>query len=142
MFSSRREPCSSHKKYYEGEPRDQSSVFILSGSDFPDGGWGYSSILILSVDGAEANPENMIPNTVELLPGKHKIKVGYYNVRYYAYAYFNVEALSGKHYKINFDKKGLDHYQSMRLDSIWLEDAVSGEKISTLRNWTEVRERS
>lgn len=132
--------CASHHKLHSGNiPLSELSVLKGAGDD-SKALYGYTSIQIRSVNGNNVYPENMYPNSIEIPPGTYRVELGLYIVKVFKVGYFEWKAEKGKQYKINFEA-GENHNNDDILDikKVWLEDAVSGEFISEISNWSETQ---
>lgn len=131
--------CASHQRFYEGKPLPDNEVATISGSGISGiGGFGYSYIQVTEINNKIVKLHNLIPNSVDLLPGKYQIKIHYYNVKFNALAEFELDANPGEKYFINFNKENINHFSIMSLENIWLENAFTKKVIQKIENWSNI----
>ena len=97
--------CASHKVMYDGPARSAAQVVTLRGFAV---GQGKGSIVtqIRAVDGVKIQPDNMLPNSVELLPGRHRIGIDIYSSRQYRTANVDFDFEAGSVYEVRFADSG------------------------------------
>ena len=130
--------CASQKVMYEGKRRAPAEVATVRG--FNQGGnYNYAVTQIRVVDGVETNPDNMMPNTVEVLPGKHRFGIGLYTTNQSQATTVEFEAEAGRTYEFRHavDETAMNHRQLLKLDA-YVYDVTSEQRLFTLDQWSPV----
>lgn len=136
--------CASHHKFYDGTKLDESKVAHIQGKENEDknaiGGGGWTTVQIRGLNGKEIKPENMMANSVEVLPGSYKTEVMVTNQNFYQTAEFQWNAEAGKKYILNYEAgEGHNNVDVLNIKRVWLEDITTGEVITEVTGWSEIK---
>lgn len=133
--------CGTHHKLHSGKT-PLNELAYLFGIEGEDTLWGYTSIQIVTINGNVLRPGDMYPNSVEVVPGKYKVELGAYNVKSYQTTHFEWKAEKGRKYQIKFEPgDGHNNMDVLNIERVWIEDALSGEFVQEISEWSEIKQR-
>lgn len=132
--------CASNHKFYQGPKLAESEIAKIKGASGKNQsalGGGYTNIQIRGLNGKEIQPENMMANSVEVLPGNYNVEVMVTNQNFFQTATFDWAAIKSKQYIVQFETgEGHDNVNVLNIKKVWLEDAITGEVIKDITDWS------
>jgi len=128
--------CASHKRMYAGPKQPPENVATIKGIGISGpAGYGFLNFQIRKVNGVDVKPGNMMANSVDILPGENKLRIGLYNLNWYSEAEFKLDAKAGTIYTIQYDFEGKNFEDEFDLKDVWLVNEITKEKVLEITCW-------
>lgn len=134
--------CASTQKMYSGAALAPEQTSTVAGTGASTGGLGrgYTTMLIMAVDGKNTNPPNMKPNTVVVAAGTHALQLKCANVTSFSDATLTYDFAPGHVYEIRFQEgEGRTGFNVLDLRSAALYDRTAQADVAAITAWTEAK---